>query len=397
MSDEISEPNRVAQKTLMVTWGFPPVMLGSSQIATSLARQFSSEEMVVVAEKWPGLPNNEWNDECGEKPTVYFIHKQWPWKFKRTFRLFALPIVLWRLRRVFKRSKAKQILAMFPCEYYLYLSWIMARWYRVPLFSYFHNTYLENRNGIKRLFASWLQSRVFRDSAVVFVMSEGMKTVLTQKHPSIEFVPLVHTFEQLPQRLPREPEANPGFSLAFMGSLNQSNREAFFRIGAVLRHFPKCSFTTYSENAAVDFDSIAVAGKSIRHTRVAFDDVVTALRNHDLLFFPHGFRGGLTEIEYETIFPTRTIPYLLSGIPIIAHSPPNAFLTRWLQKNDCAEVVVTPDEQALIAAFERLIDNPSRCRQLSENAQQAASSFYGPAVIKQLKDQLNSPKYLRPI
>ncbi len=376
-------------KTLMVTWGFPPVTLGSSQIAAGLARQFEFDEMVVAAEKWPGLDRNNWDDEGGKKPKVYFIHKQWPWKFKKTTRLLLMPIVLWRLMRVFKQSKAKQVLAMFPDEYYLFLSWLISRWYRVPLYSYLHNTYLENRVGIKKIFANWLQPRVFRDSQVVFVMSEGMENVLSPNYPNVEFVPLVHTFEQLPVPLHEVPVIQRNFRLAFMGSLNNSNRDAFSRIAAVLRHFPDCSFTTYSENTAADFASIGIRAKSLMHTRVAFDEVVDALRKHDLLFFPHGFQGGLKEIEYQTIFPTRTTPYLLSGIPIIAHSPPNAFLTQWLRKHDCAEVVDVSDEAALIAAIENLIKNPSRCRELSENAQRAAQMFYGPEVIRELKSRLS--------
>ncbi|MFN7841988.1 MAG: hypothetical protein ACK5N9_09725 [Pirellula sp.] len=384
------ESDRSIPKTMMVTWSFPPVLLGSSQIAAGLARQFSFDEMVIAAENWPGLDRNKWDDEGRSKPEVYFIHKQWPWKFKRTVRLFLIPIVLWRLSRVFKQSRAKQILAMFPCEYYLFLSWLISRWYGVPLYSYFHNTYLENRGGVKKLFAKWLQPKVFRDSNVVFVMSEGMEKILSQSNPGIQFLPLVHTFDQLPTPLSKIPLVDSNFRLAFMGSLNSSNQDSFSRVTSVLTHFPKCSFTTYSENAASYFASLGIQGKSINHTRVAFDEVVDALRKHDLLFLPHGFHGGLNDIEYQTIFPTRTIPYLLSGIPIIAHSPPNAFLTQWLRKYDCAEVVDVPDKDALISCFENLIRNPSRCRELSENAWRAAQVFYGPEVIRNLKSRLSS-------
>ena len=374
----------------MVTWSFPPVLIGSSQIAEGLARQFAAEEMTIAAERWPGLPNSEWNDEGGTKPQLFIIHKQWPWRFKKTIRLLLLPFVLWRLNRVFCRSKSQQIFAMFPNEYYLFLSWLIARWHRVPLISYFHNTYLENRRGVKRIFAKWLQPKIFRDSAIVFVMSEGMREVLAAKHPTTEFVPLVHTYEVAPPPLERVPVPNRALNLAFMGSLNRSNSEAFSRIGAVLAHFPECSFTTYSGNRPEDFAAIGASCKNVHHTRVAFDQVVEALRKHDVLFFPHGFEGGLNEIEYATIFPTRTTPYLLSGVPVVAHSPPNAFLTKWLRSHDCAEVVDVPDESALVAAFERLIDNPQRCQQLSKNALRASRTFFAPVVVNELRRRLNS-------
>lgn len=372
-------------KTLMVTWSFPPAMVGSSQIAAGLANHFRAEEMAIAAERWPGIPENEWQDDDGAKPRVFFIHKQWPWRFKKSIRLLLWPLVFLRLLRVFKAARAQQILAMFPDEYYLFSSWLASRYFGVPLYIYLHNTYLENRRGVKRWFASWFQPRVFRDAKVIFVMSDGMREFLCSKYPSLEFIPLLHTFDEFPERLEEPRTLREDFRMAFMGSLNRSNTEAFSRIGAILQRFPKCSLTTYSGNAAADFEALGLTGPRVTHTRAAFNEVVNALRRHDVLFLPHGFHGGLSPVEYETIFPTRTIPYLLSGIPIVAHSPPTAFLTRWLRDHDCAEVVDVPDEQALVAAVQRLIDNPQRCRELSQNAQNAAKAYHVADVVRVLK------------
>ncbi len=372
-------------KTLMVTWGFPPVMLGSSQIAAGLANQFSRAEMAIAAERWPGMAENEWSDLEGIKPSVHFIHQQWPWKFKKSVRLLVWPVVFARLLHVSRKTGAKQIFAMFPDEYYLFASWLASRLLRLPLFIYLHNTYLENRRGIKRLFAAWFQSRVFRDARTIFVMSEGMREYLSPRYPGFEFVPLPHTFDVIPNPLERPPPLRKNFRMAFMGSLNRSNEDAFSRVSGILRRFPECSFTTYSGNAEADFKAMGLVGQRVTHTRVAFDQVVDALREYDLLFLPHGFHGGLSAVEYETIFPTRTIPYLLSGIPIVAHSPPQAFLTRWLRQHDCAEIVDQPDEQALINAVQRLIDNPQRCQELSRNAQAAALQYHVDKVVRELR------------
>lgn len=379
---------RPIAKTLMVTWGFPPVMLGSSQIAAGLANHFRAEEMAIAAERWPGMPENEWSDDRGTKPRVFYIHKQWPWRFKKTVRLLLWPLVFVRLMRVCKATRAQQILAMFPDEYYLFSSWLASRFFRVPLCIYLHNTYLENRRGLKRWFASWFQPRVFRDAKIIFVMSDGMKEFLSSKYPWLEFIPLLHTFDEFPCRLEQPPPLREDFRMAFMGSLNRSNAEAFSRVGAILQRFPKSSLTTYSGNAAADFEALGLVGPRVTHTRAAFNEVVNALRQHDILFFPHGFHGGLSPVEYETIFPTRTIPYLLSGIPIVAHSPPHAFLTRWLRQHECAEVVDTPNEQSLVDAIQRLIDNPDRCQKLSRNAQDAVGVYHVDNVIKELRQRL---------
>lgn len=387
-SENSDRPAEIFPKMLVVSWSLPPALVGSSQIINSLARQFNNEEMILAGELWPGLESNSWNDEQGKKPSINFIHKQWPWWFKKTFRLFILPVVWWRLWMLIRRTRPQQIFAIYPSEYYLFLGWLAAKWFRLPLTTYFHNTYLENRRGIKRYFAKWLQPRVFRDSLRVFVMSEGMRSVLQRLYPEVTFLPLIHTYETPVSRLTREPEVKEPLKIAFMGSLNDSNREAFSRIPAVLAAFPTCQFTTFSGNRDTDFSAIGVSGPNVRHSRVAFDEVIQALREHDVLFFPHGFAGGLKPIEYQTIFPTRTIPYLLSGIPIVAHSPPDAYLTKWLKEKKCADIVEVPEADALVDAFRRLLSSPSHCRMLSENAQQAGTEYFAPIVAENFRKQI---------
>ena len=125
------------------------------------------------------------------------------------------------------------------------------------------------------------------------------------------------------------------------------------------------------------------------HTKVGFDEVVDALKQHDLLFLPHGFEGGFNEIEYETIFPTRTIPYLLAGVPIVAHSPPNAFLTKWLRRHDCAEIVDTKKTEDLVGMVKRLISSPQRQSEIASNALVAAEQFQIASVVDLLKSSIN--------
>jgi len=376
-------------KILVLSWSLPPALVGSSQIISSLARQFSADEMALVGEKWPGPESNNWDDEGGTKPEVFFVHRQWPWKFQKTIRLLLIPLVFLRIVRVFYKTRPQQVLAIFPAEYYLFLGWLLAKWFRVPFYSYFHNTYLENRNGIKRWFASWLQPRIFRDSHTVFVMSDGMKEILQATYPSTKFVTLIHTYEKRCAPLVRAPTLQLPLDIAYMGSLNSSNCEALSRIAFVLKRFPDSRLTTYSGNRDSDFAELGIRGANIVHRRVAFDQVVEALRQHNVLYLPHGFTGGLSAIEYQTIFPTRTTPYLLSGVPIVAHSPAGAFLTNWLKERNCAEVVDVPSENDLVEAFQRLIDQPERCLQLSKSAQEAGLEFFAPTIASILRVRVN--------
>jgi len=267
--------------------------------------------MVLVGEHWPGLANNQWDEAEGKAPAIHFIHRQWQGKGQKTVRLLLWPIILFRLFRVFKKSNCKQVLAIYPNDFYTFMALIIAKWYRVPFYSYFHNTYLDNQSGIKLIFAKWLQPKVFRNSRVVFVMSEGMKDIMEGEYPNQEFVPLVHSFHGEIPETSHSMKLNEKLDIAFMGNLNDSNKDAFGRIKCLLDKYPNCELTTYSGTPDAIFKELGVSGSRVHHTRVGFDEVVDALKKHDVLFLPHGFEGGMKEIEYATIFPTRTIPYLL--------------------------------------------------------------------------------------
>ncbi|RME94864.1 MAG: hypothetical protein D6772_13980, partial [Bacteroidetes bacterium] len=103
-----------------------------------------------------------------------------------------------------------------------------------------------------------------------------------------------------------------------------------------------------------------------------------------------GFTGGYGPVEYRTIFPTRTIPFLLSGKPIFAHAPPTSFLSDFLRQNKCALLVDQPEPELVHAELLRLAADPNLQCQLVAAAQVTARQFHGPRVAAQLKELLGA-------
>ena len=354
----------------------------------NLARQFTGSEMVMAGELAPGPESNLWTNE-NNNVAIHYIHRTWRWKFKKTFRLLVSPLVLFRLWKVYRREKCEQIVAVHPVEFYLCIGYLVSIFTGGPFYSYFHNTYLDNRRGFRKWFAHWLQPRVFQRSKAVFVMSKGMEKIWEKQYPDTNFIPLVHTFNEKVNQPTIRPEVTEDFRIAFMGNLNRSNTEAMSRFSGVMERFPKCRLVTFSGVPDKHFAAIGLSDERIEHTRVGYDEVVECLSKFDLLFLPHGFTGGMEEIEYRTIFPTRTIPYLLSGVPIVAHSPPHAFLTEWLRETDAAEVVDTPSVDAICEAISRLMNNKVRRKELVNNAYTAVQQFRANNVANLFRQTLN--------
>jgi glycosyltransferase involved in cell wall biosynthesis len=96
----------------------------------------------------------------------------------------------------------------------------------------------------------------------------------------------------------------------------------------------------------------------------------------------------LSDAEYQTIFPTKTIEYLICGRPILAHTPPNCFLTRFLQQWDCALIVEEPTVDAVVAAIARLRSDKALRDRLVGNALKAAEQFQAEHVAAHLRKML---------
>ena len=362
-------------------------MTGSSVIAENLSRQFSPQEMVLAGQAWTGAEAYRRDPSL---PKIHFLNKELTWprrgqRYVRWIRWLTLPRVARHITQIARDERCDAIVGVFPNEFFLYAAYLAARRLGLPFYPYLHNTYREDRTGLALRFANWLEPRVFRNAPAVFVMSEGMKEHYQPLYPGLRCEPLVHSFDEtIPDFAPLPPVGAP-LRLAFVGNLNDSNVDAARRLADVVNGREDYRLTTYSGTPDWFFAKVGVCGPRITHTRVPYDEVTTALRSHDILLLPHGLTGGRSQVEYDTIFPTRTIPYLLSGRPILAHSPPDCFLTRWLRKHDCAEIIDRPDAAALAAAIDRLRDNEPRRETLVRHALTAVRPFHGPTVAAEFK------------
>jgi glycosyltransferase involved in cell wall biosynthesis len=122
------------------------------------------------------------------------------------------------------------------------------------------------------------------------------------------------------------------------------------------------------------------------------DEFMERLRAADVAVLPHGFTGSFSVEEYRTIFPTKLIEYLFCGRPILAHTPPDCFVTRFLEERRCALVVSRPSKEALIEAIRRLRSDASLREELVRNALRAAEMFQARRVAETCRGLLGAAR-----
>jgi hypothetical protein len=374
-------------KVLIVSRSVPPALTGSASIVDNLRRSFSSQEMVVAGEAPPGERSLE--SSGGEDlPRIHYVGASIRWlrRGRRWLAPLHWPLLVRKVRHLLQRENCDGVVAVFPDEYYFAAAYFAARQCRVPLIPYFHNTWLDNTQGWRRTIASKSQPRVISYASRTLAISDGLRDFLASQYPGTACETLVHSLtDEVPEPIDL-PRIDGPLKIVFLGNLNESNADAMRRFAEVLPKLRDWRLTIYSGMHAGVFRAHGFVGPNVHITSAAPCDVVASLRRHDVLLLPHGLHGGLSDVEYRTIFPTRTISYLFAGRPILAHTPTDAFLTHWLRRHDAAEIVDQADGDALLASLERLRSDVALRRQCVSGALQAAPQFQARVVAQRFRD-----------
>lgn len=375
-------------RILLLSWTVPPETSGSAVIVGNLAKQFTRAEMVVAGEQPVRRPAVAWKEEW---PEIVYVTTGWPdtRRGARWWRKLQLPVLLLRCLGLVRKYRCASLLVVYPNQEYLLAGYLTSLITGATLFPYFHNTYLETSrsNSIAYTFARWLQSKVFARATHVFVMSEGMVELYRDRYPTVRCSALVHSFnEDIPgwNPLPR-----PGSPIRFVlsGNINRSCVDAAVRLCSAVSQV-NSTLTILSGTSRTYLQTLGMLRDRDCHKTVSRDDLLKHLSEGDIVLLPHGFSGSSVDEEYRTIFPTRTIEYLICGRPILAHAPPDCFLTRFLRQHGCALVVDEPSKEAILAAIQRLCDDEELRATLVRNALKAAEMFRAPVVVGKLRTVL---------
>ncbi|MFK7932909.1 MAG: glycosyltransferase [Saprospiraceae bacterium] len=381
-------------KILVVSWSILPRAGGTSVIVENLAKNFSAAEMLVVGARELQLADVP-ERSLEQAQFRYFFSEISIMgrgnRFFDWFRRWRLPALIRQLKQLIKTEKITHVIGVYPNVEYCLAASRAAQQMGVPFYSYFHNTYVENV-AITDPKALDYQTEIFTNSQRVFVMSEGMQQFYIKKYQLDKFVPLVHTFAEYPSEtlltgISEQPKKH--YKLVAIGNFNESNLDATRRFLNAIKGDPIFSFHVYTHVPKLLLQQRGLEVSQIHHHgSVAPTEIHVELQKYDLCILTHGFTGGYGEVEYQTIFPTRTIPFLLSGKPIVAHSPDGSFLNNFIKKNHCAELLDMTDEAIILQRLKDLCADVTQQKQLVAAAQKTSEQFYGKNVAQFLKEEL---------
>ena len=308
-------------------------------------------------------------------------------RFLEPLRRRLLNRIVDRICRTAVERQCDRIMGVYPDELYCYAACLAAQQLEVPFFSYFHNTYADNTAISGKRPQKW-QQQLFDSSQAVFTMSAGMQTHFEGTYDLPHCVPLRHTFAQYPSA-PGEytpPGPDRAVRLVAFGNFNESNIDATRRLVSAVRSSNQFELDVYTDVPPLLLRQRGIDPLVARHrgslSGLSFDDMIARLRTYDAVVVTHGFHGGYGDVEYQTIFPTRTIPMLLCGRPVVVHSPPGSFLTNFFVQTEAGVVIQEADTNALLQGLQCVVrDHDLAGRQLG-NAFKASEQFFAPNVVR---------------
>ena len=379
------------ERILLLSWSVPPETSGSAIIVGNLAREFSRTEMVVAGERPYKRPLVLWKEEW---PEIVYLTTGWPESRRgaRWWRRLQFPLLFIRCLWLVRKYRCKTILVVFPNVEFLLAGYWTAVLTKSRLYPYFHNTFLEQctPKSLHWRLACWLQSRVFAEAQRLFVISEGLAELYRERCPSVKCSAIVHTFYEAISDFTPPPEPARPLRLIISGNINESCRDATVRVCSAISQFGEASLTILSGTAKEYLLELGILHNGVQYETLSRDYVVKRLGEADIIILTHGFFGGLSPVEYRTIFPTKTIECLISGRPILMHAPPNCYLTRFFEEHGCALIVDEPSVQAVITGIKRLHTDARLRSTLVRNALRTAEKYQASIVAKTLRSALES-------
>jgi len=358
-------------KTLVLSWGIPPLITGSSVVVDNFVAAMDIDKYVLVGEK----PST---GSYSNSPNVHYLDSIGPsLKGNKYWRLLQLPRLIRQTTQIAQDNNCTQILTIFPDELYMHIGYSVSRKLDLKFYAWFHNTYLENRTGILKFFAKRWQKKFFAQAKTIFTISDGLTEWYKGNYNIDKFVTLNHGFP-IPS-VTRSNTFNEKGKLKFLftGNLNHSCLDATERLYQWITNHELGELHIFSGQSKTMFNQYGISGKHvIFHEFMEFEEFVQNFQNFDILLLPHGLKGLRSEEEYQTIFPTRTIPYLCSQRPILAVSPEKAYLTRFLREHECAHISTTGTEASLNELLDEILDDDTKIKdEKIENAMRLRPIF----------------------
>ena len=302
-------------------------------------------------------------------------------KGRRFFRALLFPLKLLSIFITLSKidfSKVKKIAIVYPNYEYLIFGFFTAIIYKKPFDIWFHNTYADNTFGILNTFSTYIEKLIVDKCRKFYVLTEALKDHYSKKYPNKDNYILRHGFDAPLNEKSNSYDIANKDSLIFgiTGTINESNFDATFTIVEYLLELYECKIKIFGNNNDIISEFEKFDKKQVIFTGFLEDEkFYEESKKIDILLLCHGFEGKLSNIEYQTIFPTRLVPYLNLDKPILLFSKKGFYINNFFHDNDIGWVVDVKDKRVLKNTIDGIFSSKDKFHEKLDKAKKAYKLF----------------------
>lgn len=364
-------------KLVVVCRTMPPLVVGSSVLMHNLFRDYRGKLEAIAGWEYVAKVDPAFTPPC---KTHYLrfrpaILQRVMDHFKGLCYFFVRWFVYFKLRRL---KPTAVLAACTPDGLFFTASFLACRSLHIPFWGHMHDLWQENtREGsFERSLATKWEPTIFREADKLFCMTENQVEHYAAKYD--------RAYEIIPHCVPADAEMPEEINVTTKTSdqtmliLYTGNISRYMNLDA-LREFAECIDllpANYRAKLLTSFNAEQCRKQGIYHERIEHGWVGVAesrklIREADILFLPLSFKNCAKD-EVRTVFATKTLDYLTSGVPILVYSPPESYHSRCAKQGGWGCVVEEEDPTALARKIQELATNPILRKAVVAGAMQEA-------------------------
>ncbi len=374
-------------KFVFVSHVLPPSWSGQSVMIGRILKNVPPQQYCLVSTE---NYQSENDGNTGVLPGKYYVLPREP----KNFRFGAKSWLMNWLRALIRGTSIARIVKQEKCDIIVAASGnlidIPAGWWAgvltgARLIPYLFDDYLYQwPDKPSRAFVRKVEKLIYRRVKSVIVPNEFMRDEI-QKRRNVTAVivrnPCGNTPEKTVKTVQADYNSGAEIRIVYTGAIYHVNFDAFRNlIDATNQISADIKIHLYTAQPLEWLEQNGIKGAQIVHHHHSVHAEVIEAQNHaHILFLPFSFNSGIPEV-IQTSAPGKTAEYLSSGVPILAHIPPDTFISWYFRKYKCGYVVDTNDVLALKEGIENLIEDSMLRQTLITNAEERACVDFDPLV-----------------
>jgi glycosyltransferase involved in cell wall biosynthesis len=374
---------------LFVTTFYPPNNTGASVVMSNLIKELDQDTVYGVV-TWANSFKDK-DEIINHKPVHKIFNFQYLFNPRLWFfiRLLTINREKRKVIKLIKKEKITHVVGVYPDLDFLEIARSAAEICGVKFYAYLHDTLAEGLSHKRyKNIAKVVQQKIFDTSHKILVMSEGMKD-LYQKKYNIQTTPVLHSFSEQVEEKELDNE-NVEDSVFWGGAIYAINKETVKRVHEACKTLDY-TLTVSAANTQAKLNNLGFENRNLKILPfLSREDYISTVGNQKALLLSIDWpdESQVHPDELGTIFPTKTIEYLISGRPILVHCPEEYFLAKFFKKNKCGLVLTDRDPKKIKEQIESVLNDEKQLKEMVANAYKTSRQFHISSVKSIFEEQL---------